>query len=106
MTGFAGGDIALAICARCSRKRPYTALGADPNYHGLRVCVDDGVGTSSSCADQFDPYRLPARQTEAIVMRYPRPDVSIAPTTLFLVCSDNALLETENGSWLVVAVGS
>jgi hypothetical protein len=28
--------------------------------------------------DQFDPYRLPARRTENISLRFPRPDVSIA----------------------------
>lgn len=106
MSGYAGGDIAIAICARCSRKRPYTALGPDPNFHGLRVCIDTPIGSNGSCADMFDPYRLPARQTEPIVMRFPRPDVSVAPTTVYLVCDDGALLETENGSWLVIQPGS
>lgn len=100
--GFAAGDIALAICDRCKRKRPYTALGMDPNFHGLRVCMDPTPGTEGSCADQFDPYRLPARKTEAIAMRYPRPDVSIAPTTRYLVNNYGALLETENGSWIIL----
>lgn len=99
--GFSGGDIAFAVCDRCHLKRPYTVLISDPNFHGLRVC-----GDKRGCWDNFDPYRLPPRQTEAIVMRYPRPDVSVAPTTLFLVCSDNALLETENGCWLVIAAGT
>jgi hypothetical protein len=38
----------------------------------MRVCKDD--------LDQFDPWRLPARQTENIALRFPRPDVSIALT--------------------------
>lgn len=42
----------------------------DPNFPGMRVCKDD--------LDNFDPWRLPARQTENIALRFPRPDVSIA----------------------------
>ena len=106
MTGYANGDIAIAVCGRCKMKRPYTALGPDPNFHGLRVCIDSGVGTTDSCADQFDPYRLPPRQTEAITMRFPRPDVSIAPSTLYIVTDDDALIETEDGAWIVIAPGS
>ena len=42
----------------------------DPNFPGMRVCKDD--------LDKFDPWRLPARQTENIALRFPRPDVSVA----------------------------
>jgi hypothetical protein len=42
----------------------------DPNFPGMRVCKDD--------KDNFDPWRLPARQTENIALRFPRPDVSVA----------------------------
>ena len=42
----------------------------DPNFPGMRVCKDD--------VDNFDPWRLPARQTENITLRFPRPDVSVA----------------------------
>ena len=61
--------LAIAICGRCSRKFPYDELMPDPNYPGLRVCRDD--------LDQFDPYRLPARQTENITLRFPRPDTPL-----------------------------
>lgn len=61
--------LAIAICGRCSRKFPYDELMPDPNYPGLRVCRDD--------LDQFDPYRLPARQTENIALRFPRPDTPL-----------------------------
>lgn len=63
--------LAIAICGRCSRKFPYDDLMPDPNYPGLRVCKDD--------VDQYDPYRLPARQTENITLRFPRPDVPLEP---------------------------
>lgn len=63
--------IAIAICGRCSRKFPYDELMPDPNYPGLRVCKED--------LDQYDPYRLPARQTENITLRFPRPDVPLEP---------------------------
>lgn len=58
---------AVAICDRCKVKVKIAHLISDANSPGLRVCWD-------TCADQFDPYRLPARQTEDISLRYPRPD--------------------------------
>lgn len=62
--------LSVAICDRCSRKFAYTELMPDPNFPGMRVCKDD--------LDKFDPWRLPARQTENISLRFPRPDVNIA----------------------------
>lgn len=64
-------DIAIAVCDRCKMKRPHAVMRSDPNFPGLQVC-DQG------CADQKDPYRLPARKTERIALRFPRPDVSVA----------------------------
>lgn len=64
-------DIAIAVCDRCKMKRPHAVMRSDPNFPGLQVC-DQG------CADQFDPYRLPARKTERITIRFPRPDLSVA----------------------------
>lgn len=58
--------LSVAICDRCSRKFAYTDLMPDPNFPGMRVCKDD--------LDKFDPWRLPARQTENIALRFPRPD--------------------------------
>jgi hypothetical protein len=46
-------------------------MRSDPNFPGLQVC-DQG------CADDFDPYRLAARKTEKITIRFPRPDENIA----------------------------
>lgn len=66
---------AIAICDRCKTKVPIGHLIGDPNSPGLRVCQD-------TCADLFDPYRLPARIPEKIALRYPRPDEPlILPTT-------------------------
>ena len=62
--------LSVAICGRCSRKFPYAQLRPDPNSPGLMVCPAD--------LDQFDPWRLAARETETITLRHPRPDVSIA----------------------------
>ena len=61
--------LAIGICGRCSRKFPLDELMSDPNSPGLRVCRAD--------LDEFDPYRLPARQTEDITVRFPRPDVPL-----------------------------
>ena len=62
--------LSVSICDRCSRKFAYTDLMPDPNFPGMRVCKDD--------LDKFDPWRLPARQTENIALRFPRPDISVA----------------------------
>jgi len=63
--------LSIAVCDRCKMKRAYVDMGPDPNFPGLRVC-------NQGCRDQFDPYRLPARQPEKISLRFPRPDVSVA----------------------------
>ncbi|CAB5238888.1 hypothetical protein UFOVP230_76 [uncultured Caudovirales phage] len=62
--------LSVAICDRCSRKFAYVDLMPDPNFPGMRVCAED--------LDNFDPWRLPALQTENIALRFPRPDVSVA----------------------------
>ena len=63
--------IAIFICDRCRMKRPITEAMPDPNFPGLKVC-------QQGCADEKDPYRLPARKTERITLQFPRPDVSVA----------------------------
>ena len=64
-------SIAIFICDRCKMKRAIVEQMPDPNSPGLRVC-------QQGCADEKDPYRLPARKTEKITLRFPRPDVSVA----------------------------
>jgi hypothetical protein len=88
----------IGICARCSRKFPLEHLHSDPNTPGLKVCLDD--------LDQYDPYRLPARRTEDVTLRFFRPDVRLDAggaipntTSLFGVRS------TETGGNLRVTSG-
>lgn len=59
-------NFGIGICGRCSRKFPLDELHDDPNIPGLKVCVAD--------MDEYDPYRLPARQTERISLPFTRPD--------------------------------
>ena len=61
--------LGIGICDRCSRKFPLDELYSDPNTPGLKVCRDD--------IDDYDPYRLPARKTEDISLRFVRPDVPL-----------------------------
>lgn len=84
-TGMA--SVAIAVCDRCKMKRPFVDLSADTNFPGLRVC-------SHGCKDQLDPYRLPARKTERINLRFPRPDESVA-------VEDNSLITGEYGSFVI-----
>jgi len=76
--------LSVAVCDRCNRKFAYVDLMPDPNFPGMRVCKQD--------LDNFDPWRLPARQTENIALRFPRPDVSVATAPI----GGNQLM-TENG---------
>ena len=59
-------DGSPGVCDRCRLRRPLNLLAPDGNAPGLRVCP--------TCSDDFDPWRLPARQTEDITLKYPRPD--------------------------------
>ena len=74
-------SLAIGVCDRCKMKRAFVRLGSDPNFPGLRVC-------NEGCRDQFDPYRLAARQTERINLRFARPDVSLAVTDNSLITND------------------
>mgnify|MGYP003651697883 CR=1 FL=1 len=72
-------------------------LMSDPNYPGLRVCRAD--------LDEYDPYRLPARQPDQISVRFPRPDtpltgeaVSTLINCLLLETGDLSFLLQENGA--------
>ena len=86
-------DIAIFICDRCKMKRPHAEARNDPNFPGLLVCAQ-------GCADQKDPYRLPARQTERITIRFPRPDVNIAvnPDAIVTGEYDNYALSPEQNT--------
>lgn len=75
-------DIAIAICDRCKMKYPHAVMRNDPNFPGLRVC-------NTGCADELDPYRLAARKTERITIRFPRPDESVSTGDNYLVTSGN-----------------
>jgi hypothetical protein len=82
--------LGIGICGRCSRKFPLDELQSDPNYPGLRVCKDD--------MDEYDPYRLPARQPEVIALRFARPDTPIATNPAGTI--------TENGDQFLINEGS
>lgn len=85
--------IAIFICDRCKFKRPIIEAMPDPNFPGLKVC-------QQGCADQKDPYRLPARKTERITLQYPRPDVSVAvtPNQLNTTGSESYILSTQQNT--------
>lgn len=83
--------LGIGICGRCSRKMSLTKLFSDPNYPGLRVCKVD--------IDQFDPYRLPARQPDNILLMFPRPDTPIGTNPLGLPTEDdNYFIISENAN--------
>lgn len=82
--------LAIGICSRCSIKFPLGMLQPDPNYPGLRVCAKD--------MDQFDPYRLPARQPDNIVLPFVRPDDGLGTNPAGLIDEDgDYFLITEDG---------
>lgn len=85
----------IGLCARCSRKFPLDELRPDPNSPGLMVCDED--------ADEFDPYRLPARQTENITLPFTRPDLPLTghaaePVSIFtMLYEDEVTMLYEDG---------
>ena len=79
--------IAIFICDRCKMKRSIVEQMPDPNFPGLRVC-------QQGCADEKDPYRLPARKTERINLAFPRPDVSVAT-------DPNEIITTGDGQYVL-----
>lgn len=82
--------LGIGICSRCSRKFPLDKLHSDPNYPGLRVCDAD--------TDDFDPYRLPPRQTENITLPFTRTDTPIPTNPAgFITDDENYFLITEDG---------
>jgi len=87
--------LGIGICARCSRKMSLDDLYSDPNYPGLRVCKAD--------LDDLDPYRLPARQPDRIVLPFVRPDISIATAPAGLISQDgDDFITTEDGEGYLV----
>ena len=89
-------SLAIGVCDRCKMKRAYIDLQPDPNFPGLRVC-------NEGCRDQYDPYRLPARQTERINLRFARPDESVAVEPWDLETGEYGgfILSTEGNTNLV-----
>jgi hypothetical protein len=85
--------IAIFICDRCKMKRAIIEAMPDPNFPGLKVC-------QQGCADQKDPYRLPARKTERITLQYPRPDVSVAtdPNDILTGGNEQYVISTEQNT--------
>lgn len=61
--------LGIGICDRCKIKFPLDELGPDPNTPGLRVCIDD--------RDEYDPWRLPAREADQITLPFVRPDAPL-----------------------------
>jgi hypothetical protein len=85
--------IAIFICDRCKMKRAIVEAMPDPNFPGLKVC-------QQGCADEKDPYRLPARKTEKITLQFPRPDVSVAvdPNDIATDNQGAVILSTEQNT--------
>jgi hypothetical protein len=88
-------------------KRPYSDMRPDGNIPAIKVCSD-------SCSDNWDPYRLPARQPEKITIRFPRPDADVAVQTNYLTTDPNVALDpsqtpqhtTEGGGRIALENGN
>lgn len=85
---FGNNVLSIAICDRCHCKKPYSDMRPDGNIPAIRVC-------SNECSDQFDPYRLPARQPEKISIRFPRPDEDVSQSD-DAITTDPNIVNTPN----------
>lgn len=83
--------LGIGVCDRCRRKMSLDVLYSDPNSPGLRVCRED--------LDNLDPYRLPPRQPDQIVLPFVRPDAPLYSDPDGLVTEDdnNFLISSNNG---------
>lgn len=83
------GRVAIAICGRCSFKKPYSELSSDSNVPELRVCKD--------CKDELDPYRLPPRQPDAFILRKPRPDLPLNDLPNYILDENGIYVDANTG---------
>lgn len=82
--------LGIGICDRCARKFSLDDLMPDPNYPSLRVCKDD--------KDDYDPYRLPARQPEKVTLAFVRPDVPLGTNPSGFISEDGNDFFTEDNA--------
>ena len=89
-------SIAIFICDRCKMKRAIIEAMPDPNFPGLKVC-------QQGCADQIDPYRLPARQPDNIGLPFSRPDTPIPtnPAGVITQNEDQFLITEDNDDFII-----
>lgn len=87
--------LAIGICGRCSIKMPLDDLQPDPNSPGLLVCDKD--------RDHYDPYRLPARQPDNILLPFTRPDTPIStnPSGAIAQNGDQFLIAENSNDYLI-----
>lgn len=82
--------LGIGICDRCKMKFPLDKLISDPNAPGLRVCEKD--------RDEFDPWRLPARQPEKITLPFVRSDDPLVSNPAGVISEDGDMfIITEDG---------
>lgn len=84
--------LGIGLCDRCHFKFSLTDLMPDGNVPGLRVC--------KKCCDEFDPYRLPARQPDDLTLPFYRPqEPLVVPDDSFfgLATEDDIPLLAESG---------
>ena len=86
----------IGICARCSKKFFLAELHPDPNFPGLMVCEAD--------KDDYDPYLLPPRRPDQIVLPFNRPDTNIDthPAGLIQEAGDEFIIQEDGNKYLEI----
>jgi hypothetical protein len=86
----------IGICARCSKKLFLAELHPDPNFPGLMVCEAD--------KDDYDPYLLPPRRPDQIVLPFNRPDTNIDthPAGLIQEAGDEFIIQEDGNKYLEI----
>jgi hypothetical protein len=69
-------SLGVGVCDRCKMKMPISDMVSDPNSPGLMM--------HAHCVDEFDPYRLPARQPDPIILKYVRPDIVLTTAAVVI----------------------
>ena len=84
----------IGICGRCSQKFFLAELHPDPNFPGLMDCTAD--------RDEYDPYLLPPRRPDQIVLPFNRPDTNIDthPAGVIQEAGDEFIIQEDGDKYL------
>lgn len=94
---YATGRWAKAICDRCGWKKPWGSLTTEPGT-GWKVCHECNDGMYSFVAH---PQNYPANGTDAIALRWARPDQNAAITQPYYLATEDGYVIVWDQDYII-----